>query len=394
MGVLRIEDGNHGEYRPRPEEFTPEGIAYIRAADMTSGTIDFSGAGKINAGAYRRIRKGIGRPGDVILSHKGTVGRVAVAPKDSPEYVCSPQTTFWRSLDPGTLDQGYLRYLMTSPKFVAQLDYLKSQTDMAPYVSLTDQRALTLEIPTISAQKAIAEVLGALDDKIAANAQAVQTSADLGLALLLRAVAHGSDERPLSELTVLVTRGITPSYTNDSDGTLVLNQKCVRGQRVDVRPGRQTAVTRTRSEKMLIHDDVLVNSTGQGTLGRVARWTGTKSVTVDSHITIIRFDPRLVNLVCAGYAVLSMQDEIEAMGEGSTGQTELSRTELAKLLVKLPIRSEQDRLGASLNALSDAEDSFLRENAGLAATRDTLLPALMSGKLRVKDAEKQLEEVL
>ena len=75
-GALRVEDGNHGNDRPRPDEFVADGVAFIRAADMTSGIVDFDGAGKISDVALHRIRKGIGLPGDVILSHKGTVGRV------------------------------------------------------------------------------------------------------------------------------------------------------------------------------------------------------------------------------------------------------------------------------------------------------------------------------
>src|SRR5438552_2913993 len=92
-GVLRVEDGNHGEYRPRREEFTERGVAFIRAADMGDGRVDFERAEKINEVACRRIRKGIGAPGDVLLSHKGTVGRVALVPLDCPKFVCSPQTT-------------------------------------------------------------------------------------------------------------------------------------------------------------------------------------------------------------------------------------------------------------------------------------------------------------
>lgn len=57
-GLLRVEDGNHGNDRPRPTEFTSEGVAFIRATDMTSGVVDFLAAGKINDVARQRIRKG------------------------------------------------------------------------------------------------------------------------------------------------------------------------------------------------------------------------------------------------------------------------------------------------------------------------------------------------
>src|SRR5436190_23585166 len=82
-GVLLVEDGNHGEYRPRPDEFVDVGVAFIRAADMDSGRVLFESAARINETARTRITKGIGAPGDVLLSHKGTVGKVALVADDA-----------------------------------------------------------------------------------------------------------------------------------------------------------------------------------------------------------------------------------------------------------------------------------------------------------------------
>jgi type I restriction enzyme S subunit len=107
-GILLVEDGNHGEYKPRPDEFVSEGVAFIRAADMDAGRVLFDSASKINDRARQCITKEIGAGGDVLLSHKGTVGKVALVPQDAPAFVCSPQTTFWRTLDPNVLDHQYL----------------------------------------------------------------------------------------------------------------------------------------------------------------------------------------------------------------------------------------------------------------------------------------------
>ena len=106
-GVLLVEDGNHGEYRPRPDEFTAVGTSFIRAADMSDGRVLFESASRIDDTARARIRKGVGAPGDVLLSHKGTVGKVAFASLHCEPFVCSPQTTFWRSLDQSRLDRRY-----------------------------------------------------------------------------------------------------------------------------------------------------------------------------------------------------------------------------------------------------------------------------------------------
>ncbi|HEX8916271.1 MAG TPA: restriction endonuclease subunit S [Humisphaera sp.] len=168
-GLLLVEDGNHGEYRPRTSEFGSGSWAFIRAADMDGGTVLFESAERINDAAFKRIRKGVGKGGDVLFSHKGTVGKLAIAPIDAPSFVCSPQTTFWRTLDESRLSRRFLYYYMQSRTFTEQWMGRKGETDMADYVSLTAQRELFVSIPPPSEQQAIADVLGLLDDKIEQN---------------------------------------------------------------------------------------------------------------------------------------------------------------------------------------------------------------------------------
>ena len=56
-GLIRVEDGNHGEYRPRKNEFVEHGVAFIRAADLGEIGINFINASKINETAVSRITK-------------------------------------------------------------------------------------------------------------------------------------------------------------------------------------------------------------------------------------------------------------------------------------------------------------------------------------------------
>jgi Type I restriction modification DNA specificity domain len=174
-GILLVEDGNHGEYRPRPDEFVDRGVAFIRAADMDAGRVLFESAAKINERAKKRIAKGIGAPGDVLLSHKGTVGKLALVPDEAPPFVCSPQTTFWRTRNEPRLDRKYLYAFLRSPGFHEQLATRAGETDMAPYVSLTSQRGLSIIFTPIEEQRAIAQILGALDDKIDLNRRTNET---------------------------------------------------------------------------------------------------------------------------------------------------------------------------------------------------------------------------
>ncbi len=168
--ILLVQDGKHGEYRPRRDEIVSDGTPHIRAADISdAGAVDFDGAQRINDIAFSRINKGVGAGGDVLLTHKGTVGRIGRAPSDAPRFLCSPQTTFWRSLDTQQLDQNFLFAYLRSPAFSLQLRARMHESDMAPYVSLTAQRSFSVLLPPIVEQRRIAYVASALDDKLDSN---------------------------------------------------------------------------------------------------------------------------------------------------------------------------------------------------------------------------------
>ena len=79
-------------------------------------------------------------------------------------------------------------------------------------------------------------------------------------------------EVQLKDICEYISRGVTPAYT-DKYGVVVLNQKCIRNNRVLYEQSRLTNPEKKRilDEKYLCDYDILVNSTGVGTLGRVAQ---------------------------------------------------------------------------------------------------------------------------
>lgn len=151
-------------------------------------------------------------------------------------------------------------------------------------------------------------------------------------------------EKPLSELISFISRGVTPKYV-DSEGYVVLNQKCIRENKVLFENSRLTDKNKKfPDEKFLVNYDVLVNSTGVGTLGRVAQIKNVLGrMTVDSHVMIIRPNDQ-IDHEYFGYTMILNQPKIESMGEGATGQTELSRDRLKKeVMINVPIKIETQR---------------------------------------------------
>lgn len=284
------------------------------------------------------------------------------------------------------------------PRFIFQLldsiDFTAFNSGSAqPSLNRNFIAQIEVLLPPLVEQQAITEVVGALEEKIAVNERIAATTRELGMSLFFQEV-QGDDlvEVEVSSIATSLTRGVAPKYSESLDELLVLNQKCIRDGRVNVSPARRTIGSRVTALKLLQRNDVLINSTGVGTLGRVARWTSDNEATVDSHITIVRFDVDQVDPVCAGFALLRAQPEIEAMGEGSTGQTELRRTQVGGLQFALPSPARQRELRIKLDSLEERADQALAESRTLAGLRDTLLPQLMSGRLRVRDAEKIVED--
>jgi type I restriction enzyme S subunit len=330
----------------------------------------------------------------MVTTKGNSVGRTSYVPLGTPEFVYSPHLSYWRSVDSSKLSSRFLRYWSKSPEFSAQLYSMAHGTDMAPYLSLADQRRLRISLPSIFVQEAVAEVLGSLDGKIAVNEQIAGTARQLARMNFRAVIQTGDAEKgELSLVVEFLSRGVAARYSIDKSQLRLLNQKCIRDNRVSVTPSRRTLTDKVPNAKMLQMHDVLVNSTGVGTLGRVARWTKQEACTVDSHVTIVRFDAARVDPVCAGFAMLDAEPEIEALGEGSTGQTELSRAQLSALRIAVPSRDRVGTLRPLLDALESRGNSALEESNSLAALRDTLLPKLMSGEIRVREAEKVVEEV-
>ena len=185
----------------------------------------------------------------------------------------------------------------------------------------------------------------------------------------------------LEDITALVSRGITPKYADDTD-QIVINQKCVRNHMIDLSLAR-THTPKVINEKWLRFGDLLINSTGDGTLGRAAQvWFQPKNLTVDSHVTIAR--PAKENLIFyIGLWGILHEKEIESLHTGSTGQTELPRDRVKAMELRLPDNDTLDRFNALITPMAAAIVANQEENNRLAALRDAILPKLMSGEIDV-----------
>ena len=172
----------------------------------------------------------------------------------------------------------------------------------------------------------------------------------------------------LERVCEFISRGVSPVYTESEEGSLIiLNQKCIRNHKVDTRFSKRHDInSKSFNSRYLIREgDVLVNSTGTGTLGRLAQVKGLrKDVTVDSHITILRPERALFNLDFFGWMLISIEESIVLLGEGASGQTELSRESLKKSAISYPESVVEQKRLATLLTRNFTELEKVKESLG------------------------------
>ncbi len=168
----------------------------------------------------------------------------------------------------------------------------------------------------------------------------------------------------LGEVTSFMAKGIPPKYVEqENDDTIrVLNQKCNRNYRISYAESRlhNNAAKKVPEWKMLKPGDVLINSTGAGTAGRVAQiWSIPTPTTIDGHMILLR-PTEEVDPLYYGYAVKENQALIESYAEGSTGQTEINKERLkSETIISFPEDMNLQRIIARTLA---AIDEKIEEN--------------------------------
>ena len=290
-------------------------------------------------------------------------------------------------------DADFIYYLMKS--LWTFFKNYEGQSTTLSILNKTQFSRIKIKVPQLKIQKEIAGILSYLDDKIELNnkindnleqqAQAIFKSWFVDFEPFEGVAPKEWRNATLEEITELVCRGITPKYSNASD-QIVINQKCIRDHRIDLSLAR-FHIPKAINEKWLQFGDLLINSTGTGTLGRTAQvWFNPKNLTVDSHVTIVRLAKE--NLIFyIGLWGISHEKEIESLHTGSTGQTELPRERVKAIELLLPDNETLDRFNAIIAPMAATIVSNQKENQSLAELRDALLPKLMSGEIDVEDVK-------
>jgi type I restriction enzyme, S subunit len=298
----------------------------------------------------------------------------------------------------------YYRLLLLS-------DYLHGQSYGAAIqnVNTSILRSIKLNLPPIEIQKQIASILSTCDDLIENNFNRIKLLEEFaqktfeewfvkfnikGELQEINEETHlpkGWKRMLLGDTVDFLARGISPKYVEEN-GITVINQKCIRNGIISLGQSRLTSSeTRIQKEKYLQLYDIVVNSTGAGTLGRIAQVTSLdKDITVDSHVSIIRANKKILSPILLGFSIKSQEDLITSMGKGSTNQLELSRNDLKDLVeVIVPDFNSQKKFDLLIEPTLKLISNLSNQNRCLKEALSILLPRLMNGDIDLEIAQEE-----
>lgn len=253
-------------------------------------------------------------------------------------------------------------------------------------------------IPEYKEQCRIADILSAYDDLIENNQKQIKLLEEAAQRLYkewfvdLRFPGHentknvdgvpeGWSKSTVSEVSAILRRGISPKYNENARG-IVINQKCIRQTIVSYDEAR-TQEKKYPAELEMMESDIVICSTGAGTLGRVGQIFEAKgNATLDSHVTLIRANEK-IGQQSLFWSLKMKQDYLMNAGKGSTNQLELSRETIGNCKILIPEQKIVEQAEKNFVAIHNKMKECSMQIARLREARDLLLPKLMSGEVEV-----------
>ena len=182
----KTRDGKISELNQNQAAFYTDGISFVMASDLVDGSSDFKTCNYISKTIADRLQKGFALAGDVLISHKATIGVTAIVPPSVEHYVMlTPQVTYYRVLDSQRLSNVYLRAYFEGPQFQRPLHMVANDGSTRAYIVITKQRDLPVIVPLLDEQKQIAEAANSLERKMT-----VEKHRKEALILLFRTLLH------------------------------------------------------------------------------------------------------------------------------------------------------------------------------------------------------------
>lgn len=428
---------------PVADERTP--YRMIRTTNVRNGRIDLTDCKHVDYSTYEKwTRRATLKRGDVVLTREAPIGEVGYVA--DPDGVFLGQRLMQYRANGRVLDSRFLLYAFLSPNLQAQFGSHEGSGSVVSHIRVGDCFKFKLKLPTLPEQKRIADLLGALDDRIALLRETNATLEAIAQALFkswlvdfdpVRAKMEGRVPEGIDKATAALfpdgleklESGVVPRGwslvpfgqllfhtiggdwgSEKSDEKNGVRVAIIRGTDI---PDLQSAATsrvpiRYTSAKKLatrrLEDGDLVLEVSGGSkdqpTGRALYITDDLLLQFDCPVEPASFC-RLLRPKTRGVGVLLAQHLAYIYAQGKTWgyqnqSTGISNFQTAHFMeAELVVLPDEKVLSAFAQLVRPLVDrTYVAQIRELTALRDTLLPRLISGQLRLPEFQREAEEAL
>ncbi len=414
----------------RVSTFVSEGIPVISGQHLRGTRLEDLDYNFITHEHADRLRSANVFPGDIIFTHAGNIGQVAYIPNTSryKRYVIS-QRQFYMRCNTELADPAFVTYFFQTAEGQHRL-LANSSPSGVPSIAqpVTYLRSIEIPLPPLPEQRAIAAILGALDDKIELNRRMNATLEATARALFkswfvdfdpVRKRRGGpacppSSTCPPSGLASQIADSFPDEFVDSELGEIpkgwsigALGDVAThprRGVQPNVLEPSTPYIALEHMPKYCIAltdwgiaDELQSNKfefkKGEILFGKLRPYfhkVGVAPLDGVCSTDIVVITPRTEKWFGFVLGHVSSAVFVEYTNAGSTG-TKMPRTswnEMARYLVMIPPETVAEAFTRQIRPLVDRIIAGIHESRTLATLRDTLLPKLLSGELRVPDAER------
>lgn len=363
-------------------DWTISGHRVISAQNIKGSRIDENDHHYVDSRTYAKWMKVPLAAGDTLLTSEAPLGEVAYLQYDV-DWVLGQRLYALRT-EPSLAVGRFLFYALQSPLVRNDLESRATGTTVFG-ISQVELRKVQIPCPPIVEQQRIAEVLGALDDKIESNQNLAEVIPSLIDAQIHHALSDGSgDSIPVSKLAKFVNGG---AYTKEASGT---GRMVIRIADLNTGPGASTIYNDidVPDDRLAHFGDLLMS--WSGSLG-VYVWVREEAI-VNQHIFKVIFTDFPAWLVHNRLNV-ALHNFRAIAADKATTMGHIQRKHLDETFVEVP-NAKLEQLNHLCVPLWNRFISAQLESMRLAELRDALLPELMSGRMRVDEAGRLVSEAL
>ena len=373
-------DGNHGNKHPKNSDYVNQGVPFIMVSDIVNGKIDYNKCKFISKNQRNKLDKGFSKPGDILLSHKATIGVTTIVDNSYPEIVITPQLTYYRVKE--KIDKYYLKYYFDSPYFQNILKNWATSGSTRAYLGITAQLKLPILLPNLQNQHKIARILATIDKKIELNTQINNNLYEIMKRIFDNWVNNldNYEESSLSKIANYINGLAMQKYRAKNEMGLPVIK--IKEMNEGITNNTERCSSNIKEDYIIEDGDILF------------AWSGTLCMTIwaqgkaglNQHIFKVQSKkyPKWFYYLWTEY-YLGKFVEI-AVGKATT-MGHIKRKELDTAKVKIPIKKEMDKMDRIMQPMLDKYINNKINNEILKQVRDTLLPKLMKGEIDLDKIE-------